>query len=81
MFSYFGLGIQMYSLFRKITNTEIPKSKSIVIPAKNEEGNLEELLSRIPKQIYSDIELIIVCGPSKDGTYQKHLNYKKTTIF
>jgi len=77
VFSYFGLGIQMYSLFRKITNTEIPKSKSIVIPAKNEEGNLEELLSRIPKQIYSDLELIIVCGPSKDGTLSKALELQK----
>ena len=84
MFSYFGLGIQMYSVFRKITNIKSSKSKSIVIPAKNEEGNLEELISRLPKQIYSELEVIIICGPSKDGTLSKALelqeNYKNLEI-
>ena len=84
MFSYFGLGIQMYSVFRKITNIKSSKSKSIIIPAKNEEGNLEELISRLPKQIYSESEIIIICGPSKDGTLSKALelqeNYKNLEI-
>ena len=77
VFTYFGLGIQMYSLFRKITNIESPKSKSVVIPAKNEEGNLEELINRLPKQIYSELEVIIVCGLSKDNTLSKAIELQK----
>ena len=74
----------MYSVFRKITNIKSSMSKSIIIPAKNEEGNLEELISRLPKQIYSELEVIIICGPSKDGTLSKALelqeNYKNLEI-
>ncbi len=77
VFSYFGLGIQMYSVFRKVVDNKSITSKSIVIPAKNEEGNLEELISRLPKEIYAELEVIIVCGPSKDGTLSKALELQK----
>ncbi|MDD3878321.1 MAG: glycosyltransferase family 2 protein [Bacteroidales bacterium] len=44
-------------------------SVSIVIPARNEEGNIEKLLSRIPK-MGPDDEIIFVEGNSKDQTWQ-----------
>ena len=69
MFSYFGLGIQMYSVFRKLRISKVLSQN--LLYAKNEEGNLEELISRLPKQIYSELEVIIICGPSKDGTLSK----------
>ena len=50
-------------------------SKSILIPAKNEEGNLHELISRIP-DFDSKFETIIICGPSKDNTLEKALQLK-----
>ena len=42
-------------------------SKSIIIPAKNEEKNLDPLLSRIPN-FESEYEIIIICGDSSDNT-------------
>ena len=45
-------------------------SKSIIVPAKNEEGNLKELISRIPN-FDSKSEIIIICGNSKDKTLEK----------
>ena len=51
-------------------------SKSIIIPAKNEAGNLQELVSRIPK-FDTDYELIIICGESTDNTYEVSKNIQK----
>ncbi len=70
-FSYFGLGIQMYSVFRKIGSNNNLLKKSIIIPAKNEEGNLEELIERIPKFANCEIEIVFICGPSRDNTLSK----------
>lgn len=69
---FFNLGINNYLIYtnQKIENT--PLSKSIIIPAKNEEGNLDELIYRIPK-FQTQYEIIIICGESKDNTYEKSL--------
>ena len=45
-------------------------SKSIIIPAKNEEKNLDPLLSRIPN-FESKYEIIIICAESQDNTVKK----------
>ncbi len=68
IFYFLNIGIKTYSLFRLVEsdNNNIIKSKSIIIPAKNEEGNLKNLLKRIPKD--KKYELIIACGESQDGT-------------
>ena len=57
-------------------------SKTIIIPAKNEEGNLNDLISRIPN-LGSDTEVVISCGISHDKTLEvarslrsDHLNIK-----
>jgi len=44
-------------------------STSIVIPCRNEKGNIENAIKRIPN--FTDIELIFVEGNSSDGTLQE----------
>jgi glycosyltransferase involved in cell wall biosynthesis len=55
-------------IFRPTIDSESKYSKSIIIPAKNEEGNLEELVDRIPK--FQNTEIIFSYGNSKDKTWQ-----------
>ena len=66
IFFKFDLGIKTYSVFRLKAAEVITNKKTIIIPAKNEEGNLNELISRIPK--FENCEIIISCGASKDRT-------------
>tara|TARA_B100001564_G_C20662271_1_gene682121 strand:+ start:306 stop:1640 length:1335 start_codon:yes stop_codon:yes gene_type:complete len=67
---FLNLGIRNYLIYtnKNFENKKI--SKSIIVPAKNEEGNLEELLDRIP-HFDNDYEIIIVCGKSNDNTLEK----------
>ena len=44
------------------------KSATVVIPARNERGNIEPAIQRIPR-FCDDIEIIYVEGNSKDNTY------------
>ncbi|MEA2992980.1 MAG: hypothetical protein QOD40_1900 [Alphaproteobacteria bacterium] len=46
------------------------KSATVVIPARNERGNIEAAVRRIPR-FTSDIEIIFVEGHSKDGTWEE----------
>ena len=62
----FNLGIKSYMIFRPISEEKVHQSKSIIVPAKNEEGNLEELISRIPN--FSNTEIIFSYGKSHDDT-------------
>lgn len=57
-----------YQVFRKFPE---PKdySVSIIIPARNEEGNIKGILKKIP-QIGKKTEVIFVEGWSKDNTYE-----------
>lgn len=45
-------------------------SVSVIIPARNEEGNVEDIFTRIP-ELGSHTELIFVEGHSRDATYDK----------
>lgn len=65
----FNLGLKTYMIFRSKKNTNLKFSKSIIIPAKNEEGNLDELVKRIPK--FEDTEIIFAYGKSADNTLEK----------
>lgn len=67
LFFYLNIGIKSYSIFRFINTKKNKYSKTILVPAKNEEGNLEELINRIPN-FDSDYEIIIICGKSADNT-------------
>ena len=71
----FILGIRTYTIFRNNESKKIEKSKSIIIPAKNEEGNLPQLVKRIPK--FDNCEILIVCGDSSDNTLTTSENIKK----
>ena len=46
-------------------------SLSIVIPARNERGNLESALARMPEFACRDVEIIFVEGHSSDGTWEE----------
>ena len=64
--SFLNIGIKTYSVFR-VQKSDIKKhTKAIIIPAKNEEGNLQNIINRIPKN--EKYEIIIPCAESKDNT-------------
>ncbi|MEA2977400.1 MAG: hypothetical protein QOF19_2920 [Alphaproteobacteria bacterium] len=46
------------------------KSATVVIPARNERGNIEAAVRRMPR-FADDIEIIFVEGHSKDGTWEE----------
>lgn len=52
------------------SQTRKPFSVSIVVPARNEEGNIEEIAKMLPKFTAAD-ELIFVEGNSTDNTWEK----------
>lgn len=66
---FLNFGIRTYIVLRKNINEtgKIGYKKSIIVPAKNEEKNLEILISRIPR-FGTDTEVIISCGKSTDDT-------------
>lgn len=47
-------------------------SVSVVVPARNEKGNIEELVQRVPK-MGTNTEIIFVEGNSTDGTWEEIL--------
>lgn len=65
----FNLGIKTYFLFQKQSKGLVELSKSIIVPAKNEEKNLEPLIKRIPQ--FDKVEILIVCGKSEDNTLEE----------
>ena len=67
---YFNLGFFTYAIYRKSNSLNSSESKSIIIPAKNEEKNLEILFNRMP-EFQNHTQFIIVCGKSKDDTEKK----------
>jgi hypothetical protein len=46
------------------------KSATVVVPARNERGNIADAVERIPR-FTEDLEIIFVEGHSKDGTWQE----------
>ena len=63
-----NIGIKTYSVYR-VKKSKIDNfNKTIIIPAKNEEGNLDTLIKRIPK--IEKYQILIPCGVSQDNTYE-----------
>tara|TARA_B110000495_G_C23032228_1_gene615141 strand:+ start:684 stop:1985 length:1302 start_codon:yes stop_codon:yes gene_type:complete len=78
LFFKFNFGIRTYLILKNgAMHSPIHQSKTIIVPAKNEEGNLENLIKRIPS-LGKDCEIIISCGESEDNTLEiaKKINSK-----
>jgi SAM-dependent methyltransferase len=67
---HFCLTIFMVARKEIINPQESRPSVSIIIPARNEEGNIEQAVLRIPKMTEAQ-EIVFVEGNSKDGTWAK----------
>ena len=63
----------------KKNNTKLPKV-SIIIRTKNEEQWIEQCLTKIFKQTYKNLEIIIVDNNSKDSTISKTAKFKVKLI-
>lgn len=61
---------------RPSTELEKEHSVSIVIPARNESGNIENAIKRMP-QFGAGQEIIFIEGHSQDDTYQKMVEVQK----
>lgn len=70
-FKYFCLSHFIIARFNSMSNiiNDNP-SVSIIVPARNEEGHIEQIFERVP-EIGSFTELIFVEGNSSDNTYKK----------
>lgn len=51
-------------------------SCSVIVPCRNEKGNIEQVVSRIP-EMGKNVEIVFVEGHSKDGTLEECLRVKK----
>ena len=69
LFYFLNYGIRTYICVQRsnLRNHVLEKSKTVIVPAKNEEGNLSELINRIP-YLGKNTEVIISCGDSRDKT-------------
>ena len=72
-----NLGIKYYMVFSSYGSKLDTQTKSIIIPAKNEEKNLVPLIQRIPL-FDTDYELIVVYGTSQDKTEEVVNNLNET---
>jgi glycosyltransferase involved in cell wall biosynthesis len=63
--------LRHYSVFRPLRqrNDDI-RSASIIVPARNERGNIEAVVRRIPK-FCDDMEIVFVEGHSRDNTLEE----------
>lgn len=67
-FNHFAL--TNFLVFRPVPTNSIPAYKvSVIVPARNEAGNIPEIFRRLP-DMGSQTELIFVEGHSTDNTYQ-----------
>ncbi len=65
------LSLRHYVVCRSLRVTDDNlKSATVVIPARNERGNIEPAVQRLP-QFCDDIEIIFIEGHSKDGTFEE----------
>lgn len=64
------LGLIQYAVARLVPLTRKEYSVSVVIPARNEKGNIERAIAEMPR-LGTHSELIFVEGHSKDGTLEE----------
>jgi SAM-dependent methyltransferase len=74
-------GIRRLSLRNYVVARSLPKARdaissaTVVIPCRNERGNIESAMQRLPR-FCKDIEVIFVEGHSSDGTYEEALRVR-----
>ena len=76
LFYKFKLGINNYLLFSLKPLDYKEYSKTVIVPAKNEEKNLEPLIKQIPI-FKSEYEIIMICAESSDNTINKAFEIKE----
>lgn len=65
------MSLRHYSVFRSLRRRQDDvRSASVVIPARNERGNIEPAVARLPK-FCDDMEIIFVEGHSRDNTLEE----------
>lgn len=65
------LCLRNYIVARPVLQPAASKpSVSVIIPCRNEEGNIEPAITRLPK-LCDDVEIIFIEGHSQDGTLQE----------
>lgn len=64
------LCVTHYIIARPISPASTPYSVSIIVPARNERGNIENIVRRIP-QFGTAQEIIFIEGHSRDGTWDE----------
>ncbi len=66
-----NLSLRHYTVCRSLRHADPGyTSATVVIPARNEKGNIEAAITRIPR-FCDDLEIIFVEGHSKDGTWEE----------
>ncbi len=66
-----GLCLRHYVVARSARKTERPvKSVSVLIPCRNEKGNIEPAIQRLPR-LCRDMEVLFIEGNSSDGTFEE----------
>lgn len=72
-----NLSLRHYTVLRSAPfESEILKSATVVIPARNERGNIAPAIKRLPK-FCEDIEIIFVEGHSSDETWEEILRVQR----
>ena len=64
------LGLVNVIVLRPVIAEERRPSLSVIVPARNERGNIEAALQRMP-DLGTDVEVLFVEGHSTDGTWQE----------
>ena len=64
------LGLIHYVVARPRPHRRVERSASVIVPARNERGNIEDLVARVPV-LPAGTEVIFVEGHSKDGTWEE----------
>jgi SAM-dependent methyltransferase len=65
-----GLSLRNYLVARSLEHRQKPRSVSVIVPCRNERGNIAPAVRRIPR-LADDMEIIFVEGHSRDGTLEE----------
>ncbi|MBL4690839.1 MAG: glycosyltransferase [Rhodospirillales bacterium] len=71
------LGLRNYVVARSVRDLKLKGlSASVLVPCRNEKGNIEAAVTRLP-QFCKDLEVIFIEGHSQDGTYKECLRVQE----